>query len=278
MNITMSTKMAEAWAAFFTNLHLPQAELDDMIDRLEFYGFINEEELRFANGHNLAQNLETLEKIINEYVPTPYSLEKSNKTILNDIRTAQQDFANDNLPLRYTLSCDVQGNIDIVSALKSLQAQSLLRVKSIELLEADSSEMAILIKVDSDYSSGSNKHKQALENACVERGSYDAANGVLMLMGEPISIIKQPNKRGTKNEKNPAKLMRLLFDVNTFPGEVPIRKIFPVKTEQYTLVERRKARALVTYINECVQEKFQAEKLINCDKFKFYIEHRYLKN
>lgn len=279
MNITMNTKMAEAWAAFFADLHLPQTELDDMIDRLDFFGYINEEELRFANGCDLAQNFGVLETVFNEYAPTRYSLEKSSKTVLNDIRTAQQDFANDNLPLRYTLSCDAQGNVDIISALKSLQTQGLLKVRSIELLEADSSGMLVLVKVDSDYSLTPNtKHKRALENACVERNSYDAANGILMLMGEPINIIRQPNMRGRKNEKNPAKLLRALFDVNRFPDAIPIRDIFSVSTQEYPLGVRKKAQALVAEINKRVQDKFEAEKLINCDKYKFYIEPRYLKN
>jgi len=111
----------------------------------------------------------------------------------------------------------------------------------------------------------------------LEPGSYDAANGVLTINGQRAYIIKQPNMKGASNEKNPAKLMRLLFSVKTFSNAVPIRKIFPVKSEKYPPSIIKRANALVTDINERIQESRPVNKVVGHDGFKFYIESSYLK-
>lgn len=110
----------------------------------------------------------------------------------------------------------------------------------------------------------------------LESSNYDAANGVLNMFGEQIFIIRQPNKKGTDKESKQAKLMRALFTVKTFPNTVPIRQIYPVKSEVYPPNIIKQANALVAEINERIQEKLPVNRVINHDKFKFYIEDRYL--
>ena len=123
-----------------------------------------------------------------------------------------------------------------------------------------------------------NKDAQAISDKLkLEQKSYDAANGILNFYGEKIYIIKQPKMRGKDREKNPAKLMRSLFSVNTFPNSVPIREIFPVKSEVYPQNVIKRANSLVARINEGIQEKTPAKNVINHDKFKFFIENQYLK-
>lgn len=117
----------------------------------------------------------------------------------------------------------------------------------------------------------------ALSNIKLEASSYDAANGLLTIHGQQVFIIKQPNMKGPKNEKYPAKLMRALFAVNTFPAAIPIRHIYPVKTEKYPPPIVKRVNKLVAQINEAILEKVPAKDVIKHDNFKFYINSIYLK-
>lgn len=112
----------------------------------------------------------------------------------------------------------------------------------------------------------------------VEQTSYDPASGVLNIMGQKVMIIAQKNKIGKKNESKQAKLMRELFAVNTFPEPIPIRGIYSVRGDTYPQEIKKKARELVAEINRKIGEETSVKDLVNCDKWKFYIRSRYLKN
>ncbi|MCX6729824.1 MAG: hypothetical protein NTV95_04285 [Candidatus Saccharibacteria bacterium] len=112
----------------------------------------------------------------------------------------------------------------------------------------------------------------------VEQTSYDPASGVLNIMGQGVAIIAQKNKHGKKNESKQAKLMRQLFDVNTFPKSLPIRKVYPVRGDTYPQETKKKARELVAAINRKVGKETSVTNLINCDDWRFQIASRYLKN
>lgn len=111
----------------------------------------------------------------------------------------------------------------------------------------------------------------------LEAGSYDPASGILKIAGEDVEIISQKNKFGKAKESKAARLMRLLFFVNTFSEPVPIRRVYTVRGDIYPQEVKKKARSLVTAINKKVKEKTGIDNLISCDGWRFYITDHYLK-
>jgi hypothetical protein len=111
----------------------------------------------------------------------------------------------------------------------------------------------------------------------LEAGSYDPASGILKIAGEDVDIISQKNKFGKAKESKAARLVRLLFVVNTFPEPVSIRHIYTVRGDIYPQDVKKKARSLVTAINKKVKEKTGINDVISCDGWRFYITDHYLK-
>jgi len=136
--------------------------------------------------------------------------------------------------------------------------------------------------VNTDVTKGMNAQRVDLSQVRVEPSSYDAANGVLTILGEQIRIIKQPNMKGVKKEKLPAQLMRALFRTATFPSAVTFRTIFNVdprthRDGKYPSAVVNKASTLAAEINERIQEKLVGIKLVKSDDRTFFIDERYLK-
>lgn len=112
----------------------------------------------------------------------------------------------------------------------------------------------------------------------VEAKNYDPASGILTVVGQPIKIIKQPNKLGKTKESKQAKLMRKLFYQYTFPQGEALRGIYPHKGESYPQHVVKKARELVAAINRKVDAKIGVPDLIISDDWKFEINPDYLKD
>jgi hypothetical protein len=120
------------------------------------------------------------------------------------------------------------------------------------------------------------------KDVALEANSYDAANGILTILGTQINIIKQKNMKGAKREKKPAQLMRALFSPNTFPDAVAIRRVYPIdlratKDQKYPRSVVNRASSLVSDINAIIQDTFELKGVIKSDDWKFYIDDRYLK-
>jgi hypothetical protein len=112
----------------------------------------------------------------------------------------------------------------------------------------------------------------------VLHGSYDSANHILTLAGEKITIMKQT---GRKKDTKEAKLLAMLFSVKYFYEGVGLSKIYPdppYTNPKWKVLQRKKAKALVTAINEKLPEELTEQELILFDKIKFYINPQYKKN
>lgn len=136
--------------------------------------------------------------------------------------------------------------------------------------------------INTDVGKDVNAQRVDLSQIRVEPSSYDAANGILTILGEQIQIIKQPNMKGKHRERNPAKVMRALFRLATFPSAVTFRTIFSIDPRthpegRYPSGVVNKASTLAAEINERIQEKFVGIKLIKSDDKCFFIDDRYLK-
>ena len=173
----------------------------------------------------------------------------------------------------FKLTPSLQVLVDRVSeAIVLYQSEVVDKMKAEEKLRSiESPEMNKLLAIWPNDEAMTQTKKMKLDQS-----SYDAANGILNIHGEKVRIIKQSNKKGLGRESKRAALMRALFSVKTFPNAVPIRQIYPVKSDVYPETVIKRANSLVTDINKQIQEKLPVEKVINHDKFKFYIEDRYL--
>jgi predicted transcriptional regulator len=111
----------------------------------------------------------------------------------------------------------------------------------------------------------------------VEPRSYDTANGVLILGGITVQIIKQPNKKGKLHESKEARLMRLLFkDVNTLKNGVPMRTIASVRTHDFNSKHRKLVKSYIAEINRKLPKELGINQLVTNNQNAVMIDERYL--
>lgn len=108
----------------------------------------------------------------------------------------------------------------------------------------------------SSNNAASNLGKTKPVKAKVERGSYDPANGILVIAGERVEIIRQKNKKGPQHESKEAQLMRLLFsDVNSNFGTTAMRRVVSVRDYDFKPRHRKLVKGYVSEINDKIYQK-----------------------
>jgi hypothetical protein len=97
----------------------------------------------------------------------------------------------------------------------------------------------------------------------LEPSSYDAANGVLVLNGHHIHVVKQPSRKGKGVETKQAYLLRLLFkDVNSMQNGIPMRTVLSVKATDFNSKKRKLVKNYVADINKKINAENLGEKPI----------------
>lgn len=114
--------------------------------------------------------------------------------------------------------------------------------------------------------------------ARVEPRSYDRANGVLLIAGQQVQIIKQPNRKGTQQESKEARLMRLLFeDVKSNFGTVAMRTVLSVRQYEFKPKHRKLVKSYVSEINKKVYRETAIKDFLLTNQLVVMINELYLK-
>jgi hypothetical protein len=123
----------------------------------------------------------------------------------------------------------------------------------------------------------SNPGKTKHNKPKVERGSYDPANGILVIAGEQVDIIKQQNKKGPQHESKEARLMRLLFsDVNSNFGTTAMRRVVSVRDYDFKPRHRKLVESYKTEINRKVYRETGIKDFLLSNQLAVMINKLYL--
>ena len=116
------------------------------------------------------------------------------------------------------------------------------------------------------------------EHVRVEPKSYDPANGILIINGRQVQIIKQSNKKGKLHESKQARLMRLVFnDVKGDFGTASMRSDVSVRDVDFAPKHRKLVKSYVSEINIKIEEDASVKDFLLTNQQAVMINEKYLK-